>query len=169
MTILRAGAIRGGLLAATCVSAPALVLLSAHDASALDSHKAMYVGGTITAKIPEKTEGRLDTTDALKMVFTADKTGVVGEMPYSKITSFEYGQQASHRIKTAILLTPWSLFSKKRRHYVSVFFRDGEDKEQAIVLELGKDLLRPTIAIMEARTGQKVIFQDEEAKKHFAK
>ena len=146
-----------------------LVLVSAHAASALDGKKAMYVGGTITAKIPEKTEGRLNTTDETNLTFTADKTGIVGEMPYSKISSFEYGQKASHRIKTAVLLTPWSLFSKKRRHYVSIFFQDEDGKEQGIVLELGKDLIRPTITIVEARTGQKVVFQDEEAKKHFAK
>jgi hypothetical protein len=99
----------------------------------------------------------------------ADKGQGTIEIPYVKVESLEYGQKASHRIKTAILLTPWSLFSKKRRHYLSVIYKDKDDKDQAVVLELGKDILRPTVLAMEARSGKKVEFQDEEAKKHYAK
>jgi hypothetical protein len=136
---------------------------------ALDSEKAMYVGGTITARVPEKTEGVLDTTNPEKLIFIADKGKGVAELPYKMIDSFEYGQKASHRIKTAIFLTPWSLFSKKRRHYLSLLWKDEQGNDQGVVLELGKDLLRPTVLILEARTGKKVVFQDEEAQKHFAK
>jgi hypothetical protein len=136
---------------------------------ALGSSKAMYVGGTITAKIPEKTEGTLDTTSREKLIFIADKGKGVAELPYKLIDGFEYGQKASHRIKTALLLTPWSLFSKKRRHYLSFIWKDEEGNDQGVVLELGKDLLRPTVMVLEARTGKKVVFQDEEAQKHFAK
>jgi len=90
-------------------------------------------------------------------------------LPYAKIDSFEYGQKASHRIKTAILLTPWTLFSKKRKHYISLLWNDDEGKGQGAVLEVGKDILRPTVMVLEARTGKKVVFQDDEAKKNYAK
>jgi hypothetical protein len=141
-------------------------------ALALDSKKAMYVGGTVTSLMPEKTEGTLDTTDKARLVFTPDVKSKVDralELPYRRITSFEYGQKASHRIKTAIFLTPFVLFSKKRRHYLSLMYKDRAGKEQGVVLELGKDILRPTVHIIETRTGKKVEFQDEEAKKHYAK
>ncbi len=136
---------------------------------ALDGKKVLYVGGTVTAKVKENSEGRLDTTNEERLIFVADKGGGQAELPYATIDSFEYGQKASHRIKTAILLTPWSLFSKKRKHYLSLLWKDAEGKDQGAVLELGKDILRPTITVLEARTGKKVIFQDEEAKKNFAK
>jgi hypothetical protein len=136
---------------------------------ALDGKKAMHVGGTLTGVVPEKAEGRIAITDEEQFVFTADKDQATIEIPYGKVESLEYGQKASHRIKTAIFLTPWSLFSKKRRHYLSVIYKDKDDKDQAIVLELGKDILRPTVLAMEARSGKKVEFQDEEAKKHYAK
>lgn len=136
---------------------------------ALDSKKAMYVGGTMTQVVKEETEGRLSTLDEAKMVFAADKNAGVIEVPYATIDSFEYGQKASHRIKTAILLTPWSLFSKKRRHYLSIIWKDEEGKDAGVVFELGKDMVRPTFMVLEARTGKKVTFQDEEARKHYAK
>ena len=34
-----------------------------------------------------------------------------------------------------------------------------------MVFELGKDMVRTTLAIMEARTGKKIQYQDEEARK----
>ena len=37
------------------------------------------------------------------------------------------------------------------------------------MLEVGKDILRTTVMVLEARTGKKVVFQDEEARKNFAK
>jgi len=141
-------------------------------ALALDSKKAMYVGGTVADLMPEKTEGTLDTNDKARLVFTPDEDAKVTralEVPYRRITSFEYGQKASHRIKTAIFLTPLVLFSKKRRHYLSLMYKDRTGKEQGVVLELGKDILRPTVHVIETRTGKKVEFQDEEAKKHYAK
>jgi hypothetical protein len=137
--------------------------------AALDGKKALYVGGTITAKIPENTEGRLNTNDETTLIFIADKTGVKAELPYAKIDSFEYGQKASHRIKTALFLSPWTLFSKKRRHYLSLMWKGEGDKTEGVVLELGKDILRSTVMVLEARTGKKVEFQDEDAKKNFAK
>jgi hypothetical protein len=40
---------------------------------ALEWKQAMYVGGTLTSQIPEKTEGVLDTTSSEKLIFFADK------------------------------------------------------------------------------------------------
>ena len=151
----------------TAVVFAALLALSP-AASALDGQKALYVGGTVSAKVPENSEGRLDTTNDKKLVFVSEK-GDRAELPYARIESFEYGQKASHRIKTAIFLTPWSLFSKKRKHYVSLLWKDTAGKEQGAVFELGHDLLRPTVMLLEARTGKKLTFQDEESKKNYAK
>jgi hypothetical protein len=65
----------------------------------------------------------------------------------------------------AIVVSPLLLFSKKRKHFLTVNYMDEADKQQAVVFELGKDVVRVTLASLEARTGQKIEYQDEEARK----
>ncbi len=137
-------------------------------ALALDSKKALHVGGTMSTAVPERTEGYLNTKDDTKLIFVGDEAKGMLEIPYKQIDALEYGQKASHRIKTAIFLTPLSLFSKKRQHFLSIMFKDKDAKDQAVVFELGKDVLRPAVLVIETRSGKKIQFQDEEAQKHFA-
>ena len=67
-----------------------------------------------------------------------------------------------------MLLSPvglFLLFSKKRKHYLTINFKDAAGKDQAVVFELGKEIVRTTLAILEARTGKQIQYQDEEARK----
>ena len=93
-------------------------------------------------------------------------------IPYDSIIDLEYGQKAGRRIGaavgTAILLGPLgllTLFSKKRKHYLTVGFKDAQGKDQVAVMELGKDIVRTTLAVVETRSGKKIEYQDDEAKK----
>lgn len=131
---------------------------------AVDSKKAVYVGGTVTT-IPEKAEGRLDTKNEEALIFTADKGKGELRMPYTAITSLEYGQKAGRRVGAAIMVSPLLLFSKKRKHFLTVSYTDQSGKEQAAVLELGKDIIRTTLTIVETRSGKSIEYQDEEARK----
>ncbi len=132
---------------------------------AVDSKKAEYVGGTISA-IQERAEGNLDTATDTQMVFTPERgKGPSLMVPYTSITSLEYGQKAGRRVGVAILISPLALFSKKRKHFFTVGFKDKDGKEQAIVLELGKDIVRTTLTVVETRSGQKIEYQDDEARK----
>jgi len=144
---------------------------------ALDGGKAAYFGGTATVFGTPKdpVEGVLDTSSEAALVLTATKKPLAGKaltIPYAKIIDLEYGQKAGRRVGaaagTAILLGPLgllTLFSKKRKHYLTVGYRDEADKEQVAVLELGKDLVRTTLAIVQTRSGKELEYQDEEAKK----
>lgn len=70
--------------------------------SAVDGKKAEYVGGTVG--MPEKTEGRLDTSAEAVLTFTPDKKERTPlAIPYDKITSIEYGQKAGRRVAAAVL------------------------------------------------------------------
>jgi hypothetical protein len=122
----------------------------------------MYVGGTIGA-IKEQTEGKSSAADEKAFAFTY-KGGKL-EIPYDRINVLEYGQKAGRRLGLAIVVSPLALFSKKRKHFLTVNYLDADDKQQAAVFELGKDVVRVTLASMEARTGKKVEYQDEEARK----
>jgi hypothetical protein len=61
--------------------------------------------------------------------------------------------------------SPLALFSKKRNHYLTVGFKDAAGKDQAAVFELGKDIVRTTLAIIQTRSGKQIEYQDDEARK----
>lgn len=128
----------------------------------LGSDKAMYVGGTVNS-IKEGSEGTASAKDENTFVFQYQ--GGKLEIPYDRIDDLEYGQKAGRRLGVAIAVTWVALFSKKRRHFLTIGYKDANDKQQAAVFELGKNTVRVTLASLEARTGRKVDFEDDEARK----
>ncbi len=144
----------------------------------LDSKKAAYQGGTTKDKdfpgVKEAVEGNLNTSDEneLRFEYSLKKQNRVYSIPYRQFLDIEYGQKAGRRvgasIATAVLISPvglFMLFSKKRKHFITIGYADEASKEQVAVFELGKDIVRTTLPILEARSGKKIIYQDEEAKK----
>jgi hypothetical protein len=131
---------------------------------AVDGKKAMYVGGTRT-DIKEAAEGKFDVSSDTEVAFTPDKTKVRHTIAYRDITGLEYGQKAGRRVAVALLVSPVALFSHKRNHYLTISFKDADGKDQAVVFELGKDIVRTTLTIIETRSGKKIEYQDEEARK----
>ena len=131
--------------------------------AAVRGEEVMYVGGTIS-KIPEATTGGLDVKDEQLMTFDSDKGSF--EIPYKSITSLEYGQKAGRRVGVAIVITVWALFSKKRKHFLTIGFTDKDNKPQGVVLEIAKGRAKSLITIIEARSGKKVEYESEEAKAH---
>jgi hypothetical protein len=148
----------------TIASVLAVVCLVQVVVLAVDGKKAMYVGGTRT-DIKEAAEGLFDVSNETDVAFTPDKTKVRHTIAYSNISDLEYGQKAGRRVAVGLLISPIALFSKKRKHYLTINYTDPAGKEAAVVFELGKDIVRTTLAILEARTGKSITYQDEEARK----
>ena len=133
--------------------------------------------GTITALGNRKDpiEGRLDTSNEDALVFAPFEKDFAGKtltIRYSEIVDLEYGQKAGRRVGTAVattvLLGPIglvSLFSKKRKHFLTIGFKDDAGKDQVAVLELGKDIVRTTLAIVQTRSGKQIEYQDDEARR----
>jgi hypothetical protein len=128
----------------------------------LGSRKAMYVGGTVST-IKEHTEGTISTADDRLWVFEGKGTKLA--IPYAQITSLEYGQKAGRRVGLSVAISPVFLLSKKRRHYLTIGFLDDSKKQQAVVVELGKDVIKPTLSTLEIKSGKKIDYQDEESRK----
>lgn len=128
----------------------------------LGNDKTAYIGGTEN-QIKEGTEGRSSAKDEKNFEF--EYKGGSLAIPYGEVNDLEYGQKAGRRIGLAIAISPWLLFSKKRKHFLTVGWKDEQDKQHAAVFELGKSVIRTTIATLEARTGKKVDYQDDEARK----
>jgi hypothetical protein len=156
-----------------------LLFVIAAEASllAVNSKGAAYFGGTaaVFTGAKDPIDGSLNTGDQTSLIFTASDKPHRGKdlsIPYDKVIDIEYGQKAGRRVGAAvgytILLGPLGLltmFSKKRKHYVTIGYKGTDDKDQVAVLELGKDIVRATLPILEARSGKKIVYQDEEAKK----
>src|SRR3954464_4884262 len=100
----------------------------------LDSDHAMYVGGTVTT-LKDGTEGKVSAKGEDKFVFSFP-TGDLS-IPYDRINDLEYGQKAGRRLGVAIVVTWMALFSKKRKHFLTIGYNDENNKQQAAVFELG--------------------------------
>ncbi len=140
-----------------------VTLLSPSAAFAVDGKKAAYAGGTV-AGIRQQAEGTFQTSDPERLRFDAGKHGGL-EIPYKNITGLEYGQKAGRRVAVAVLISPLALFSKKRNHFLTVTYTDASGAEQAAVFELGKDIIRTSLKVLEVRSGREIEYQDEDARK----
>lgn len=134
----------------------ALLSPGAHDGS-----RAEYMGGT-RPDIPANNSGEIRVTDAVYFVFISKHTRV--KVPYERINLLEYGQKVDRRYLAAVVISPLFMLAKKREHFLTIGFQDDDGQQQAMVFRVDKNAVRLTLVSLEARTGQKVEFQDEEAR-----
>jgi MGT family glycosyltransferase len=164
------------LISRVSVFGVAVLLALASHVSALDRYKAAYVGGTLVQLqyAKDRAEGRLDFSGASHFSFTADQNGTEGHevrIAYASIQDLEFGQKVNRRLVTTIgaaaLAGPVALLTRSasRRHYLTIAFLDEERRNQVVILELGKEIVRSTLSTLEARSGKPVEYQDEEARK----
>lgn len=149
------------MLKKSIVTVLVIAVLVPYVFAGIGSHKAAYVGGTVTT-IKEGTEGDTSTKDDKVYTFTFKGGNLT--IPYDQVDSLEYGQKAGRRVGLAIAVSPFLLLSKKRKHFLTISWKDENNKQQAAVLELGKDIVRTELATLEARTGRKIEYQDDEAR-----
>jgi hypothetical protein len=124
--------------------------------------RTQLVGGT-AADFTAKSDVRLDLSDSETLVLRNGKTEL--RLPYLKVTTVEYGQNVSRRYAAAILVSPVLLLSKSRKHFVTLGFTDHDGKHQSLVLRVEKNDIRSVLTSLEARTGRRVEYQDDEARK----
>jgi hypothetical protein len=144
---------------------------------AIGSKNAAYIGGTLDTfgGAKDAIEGTLDTANPTQLVFSSIDSSFRGKtfaIPYERVLDLEYGQKAGRRVgaavATTVLLGPIglvTLLSKKRKHYLTIGFKDDSNKDQVAVIEMGKDIVRTTLAIVETKSGKKIEYQDDEARK----
>ncbi len=135
--------------------------------AAVRGKAARYVGGTL-AVFKEAVNGKWDMAES-EVVFAAEKGGGIVSIPYAKIETIEYGQKAGRRVGAALMVSPLFLFSKKRKHFVSISFMDAEGKKQGAVFELAKNIVKESLMTLESKSGKKVEYESEEAKKYLEK
>ena len=129
---------------------------------ALAQSHAEYVGGTATS-LDSGNAGSIDVGDDHYLAFYAKKGQV--RVRYDRINLLEYGQKVDRRLVIAVIISPVFLLSKKRQHFLSIGYTDDSGAQQALVFRVDKNGIRPTLVSLEARTGLRVQYQDEEARK----
>lgn len=137
-------------------------ILATNAATCATQNRVDYLGGTVES-LKEGQAGVLDLTDAHFLAFYT-KNGQL-RVPYDHVELLEYGQKVDRRLLLALAISPILLLSKEHKHYLTVGFRDGDGDHQAMLFRVDKNSIRAALVSLEARTGLKVQYQDEEARK----
>jgi hypothetical protein len=120
-----------------------------------------YIGGT-RSDIPVNNAGEVVVTNNVYFVYASKHTEV--KIPYERINLLEYGQKVDRRYLAAVVISPLFMLAKKREHFLTVGFQDDDGRQQAMVFRVDKNDVRLTLVALEARTGQQVQYQDDEAR-----
>lgn len=123
---------------------------------------AEYMGGT-QADIPLRNSGIIQTIDQTYFVFRSRQTEI--KIPYERINLVEYGQKVDRRYISAAVISPLFLLAKKREHFLTIGFQDDDGHQQALIFRIDKNDIRTALVSLEARTGQQIQYQDDEARK----
>jgi hypothetical protein len=145
-----------GIALTVALSVGGLVALGGQSGS-----HAEYIGGT-RPDIPASNSGDIQVTDQVYFVFVSKHTRI--KVPYERINLLEYGQKVDRRYIAAVVISPLFLLAKKRQHFLTLGFQDDDGRQQAMVFKVDKNDIRLTLVALEARTGQQVQYQDEEAR-----
>jgi len=70
---------------------------------------------------------------------------------YEDITALEYERAKSARLKAAIFLTPLVLFSKGKKHWLTIQYKDQDGRGNAIIMRLDKKEYRAILGAVESR------------------
>ena len=119
--------------------------------------KVEYVGGTLNLKAGRDVTLRWGGASELEI----DQVRV----PWRQVNQIEYGQKVSRQIAAAVLISPLFLLNKTRKHFLTLGYTDAQGQQQAVVLRVSKQNVRGMLASLEARTGLRVTYQDDEARK----
>ena len=123
---------------------------------------AEFIGGTLPGVAP-KSAARLDLARTDIFLIYSGKQAI--EIPYNRINSVEYGQNVSRRYAEAVLISPVLLLAKSRKHFVTIDYTDPANAHQVMVFRIDKGDIRSVLAGLEAHSGRRIEYQDNEARK----
>jgi len=140
----------------------ALLVFSFLVHAANPGEKVRYMGGTV-AGVPSHSPAQIDVRGESSLSLHLRDKAI--SISWSDVNNLEYGLHVDRRYLEAILISPLFLIAKRRSHFLTIGYVDSEGRQQAVVLEVNKGDIRQLLVSLEARTGRRVEFQDEEARK----
>ena len=124
--------------------------------------RVLYVGGTVPG-VQNKSQGRIEMVEDGALRLTIRTNSVL--VPYKDVNTIEYGLHVSRRYLEAIFISPLFLLAKKKSHFLTIGYTDEAGQQQALVLEVPSGDIRALLVSLEAKTGRKVEYQDEDARR----
>ena len=117
--------------------------------------------------MPPKIEGQKKTAQPVKghvifdkekkMVEFQDTKGqIIVTIPYDKIKSLLYEKTSRPRYAEAILVSPFFLFSKTKRHFLSIQYADANEAGAFCMLHMDKSNAIDIVNTAEAETGKHI-------------
>ena len=140
-----------------------VLLLAGSTLGAGEKGARAYLTGSTLPDFPLKCDMRLDMTGEQELLFIT--RWLTLHVPYDQVNTLEYGQHVSRRYAEAILISPLMLLSKSRKHFVTVGYTDTNGRQQALVFQVNKGDVRAVLAGLEAKTGRRVEYEDDEARR----
>ncbi len=150
---------------------PILLLAPAAVHAGVGKKEVRYLGGVWT-DVREGAEGKIRLEDAAA-VFVFE--GKQYTLPYSSITSLEYGQKVGRRVGATIgwgattlgIAALPMLLSKKRRHFATIGYTDEQGRPQGLVVEFGKEINRSAMKMLSLKSGKEIEFESDKAREEF--
>ncbi|HEU5022925.1 MAG TPA: hypothetical protein VFT60_13585 [Bryobacteraceae bacterium] len=130
--------------------------------AAAAANKVSYVGGTI-AGVPGHSHAEIDVAGSAALSLHLENKAI--SIDWDDVTTVEYGLRVDRRYIAAVLISPLFLMAKKKSHFITIGFTDDGGQHQAVVLEVGKHDVRQLLVSLEAKSGRRIEYQDDEARK----
>ena len=93
--------------------------------------------------------------------FVDKSGGAYFSIPASAVTDLYYSRVSGRRIKTAVFVSPLILFSKGKKHYLTISFNDGEGLVGAVEFRLDKKNYRGVLRAVESVANVTLEFDQE--------
>jgi hypothetical protein len=117
--------------------------------------------------MPPKVEGQKKSGEPVKghlifdkekkeVVFQDTKSQTVVTIPYDKVKSLLYEKTSRPRYAEAILVSPFFLFSKTKRHFLTVQYTDAAGAGAFCMIHMDKSNASDIVNTAEAETGKTV-------------
>jgi len=117
---------------------------------------AQYYLKTPNEKKTKQVDGTLVIDSSAKVARFVAKGKTEVEIPYGSITSLLYERAATPRYSAAVLVSPLFLFSKSKKHFLTIQYKNAEGQGQFALIRFDKKNWQPAVAAVEAQTGIKV-------------
>ena len=117
--------------------------------------------------MPPKIEGQKKSAQPVKghvifdkekkiVEFQDTKGQIIVTIPYDKIKSLLYEKTSRPRYAEAILVSPFFLFSKTKRHFLSIQYADANEAGAFCMLHMDKSNAIDIVNTAEAETGKHI-------------
>jgi hypothetical protein len=99
--------------------------------------------------------------DAKNLTFVDEKGNTVVTIPYDKIKSLLYEKTSHPRYIEGMLISPFFLFSKTKKHFLTIQYANAPGDGQFAMIHIDKNNARDMVAEVEAETGKRVELTEE--------